>query len=76
MLISATEFKNNIGKYLSLAAKEDILITKNGRQIAKLSAVKREGEYLTDRITGILPDKGYTRESIRAERLRKYESNS
>ncbi len=36
--ITATEFKNNIGKYLVLAAREDIFITKNGKTIAKLTA--------------------------------------
>ena len=38
MLITATEFKNNFGKYLLLAAKEDIFITKNGKTIAKLTS--------------------------------------
>ena len=38
MFISATEFKNNLGKYLTLAAKEDIYITKNGKSIAKLTS--------------------------------------
>ena len=31
MTITATELKNNLGKYLILAATEDIFITKNGR---------------------------------------------
>ena len=30
MAITATELKNNLGKYLILAATEDIFITKNG----------------------------------------------
>ena len=30
MTITATELKNNLGKYLILAATEDIFITKNG----------------------------------------------
>ena len=31
MSITATELKNNLGKYLLLSAKEDVFITKNGK---------------------------------------------
>ena len=37
MSITATELKNNLGKYLLLSATEDIFITKNGKIIAKLT---------------------------------------
>ena len=37
MTITATEFKLNLGKYLSLAEREDIIITRNGRVVAKLT---------------------------------------
>lgn len=40
MIINSTELQNNFGKYLMLAAKEDIIITRNGTKIAKLTAVK------------------------------------
>lgn len=39
MIVNSTELQNNFGKYLMLAAKEEIIITRNGREIAKLSAV-------------------------------------
>lgn len=42
MKINSTELQNNFGKYLMLAANEDIIITRNGREIATLSAVKNE----------------------------------
>ena len=35
MSITATELKNNLGKYLLLSAKEDVFITKNGKVVAK-----------------------------------------
>ena len=38
VIVSSTEVQNNFGKYLMLAAKEDIIITRNGTVIAKLSA--------------------------------------
>jgi len=38
--ITATEFKTQFGKYLELSNKEDILITKNGKPFATITAVK------------------------------------
>lgn len=40
MIVSSTELQNNFGKYLMLAVKEDIFITRNGMVIAKLAAVE------------------------------------
>ena len=37
MSITATELKSNLGKYLMLAATEDIFVTKNGKVVAKIS---------------------------------------
>jgi prevent-host-death family protein len=38
MIVNSTDLKNNLGKYLRLSAREDIIITSNGRKIAKLTA--------------------------------------
>jgi Uma2 family endonuclease len=43
MKVNSTELQNNFGKYLMLAAREDIVITRNGTEIAKLSALNDEG---------------------------------
>jgi prevent-host-death family protein len=49
MEITATELKNNLGKYLTAAADEDIVITKNGKVIAHLVGPDRfAGEYTPD----------------------------
>lgn len=40
MKVTSTELQNNFGKYLMLAAKEDIIITRNGMEIARLSAIR------------------------------------
>lgn len=42
MIVTSTEFKNNLGKYLRLASREDIIITKNGKRICKLSSYGEE----------------------------------
>ena len=31
MIVTATEFKSNLGKYLDMVATQDVYITKNGR---------------------------------------------
>ena len=36
MVVTATEFKANFGKYLELIAKEDVFITRNGKTVAKV----------------------------------------
>ena len=36
--VTSTEMQNNFGKYLLLSGKEDIVITRNGTAVAKLSA--------------------------------------
>ena len=72
MLITATEFKTNIGKYLILAAKEDIIITKNGKCIAKLSDAAGDKTDIVKSLIGILPN-SISESEAREERLSKHE---
>ena len=51
MTITATEFKTNFGKYLDYLEYEDLLITKNGRTIARVS---REEPPVVEQMTGLL----------------------
>ncbi|NSW91567.1 MAG: type II toxin-antitoxin system Phd/YefM family antitoxin [Firmicutes bacterium] len=44
MIINSTEIQNNFGKYLKLAEFEDIIITKNGRKMAKLIQYREDVE--------------------------------
>ena len=48
MKVSSTELQNNFGKYLMLAVQDDIIITRNGREIAKLTAI---GEGVSDDVS-------------------------
>lgn len=72
MVVTATEFKTNFGKYLDLLVSEDIYITRNGKTVAKMvnphiSAV--------DSISGLLAGKlqpDYDAKILREERLGKY----
>ena len=73
MIVTATEFKNNLGKYLALIDNEDVFITKNGKNIAKLSSAKESRIEIAKSLFGILPNTGITIEQAREERLSKYE---
>lgn len=68
MSVTATELKNNLGKYLLLSATEDIFITKNGKIIAKLTNPHQDRIEITKSLFGILP-KDAELEEIKAERL-------
>jgi antitoxin (DNA-binding transcriptional repressor) of toxin-antitoxin stability system len=72
MVVTATEFKTNFGKYLDLLLKEDIFITRNGKTIAK---VVNPHVSAVDSISGLLSGKVpeyLDRKSIREERISKY----
>ncbi len=67
MTITATEFKTNFGKYLALALHQDIYITKNGKNIAKLTSPTTDKAAVLDSLVGIIPADSDT--DIRKERL-------
>ena len=55
MLVNSTEIQNNFGKYLDLAAGQEIVITKNGMPVARLLGMKETVSFLTDRLVGLIP---------------------
>ena len=68
MSITATELKQNLGKYLLLAATEDVFITKNGKTIAKLSNPNQDKVNMAKSLFDILPQ-DITLEDAKKERL-------
>lgn len=76
MLITATELKENMGKYLALAESEEIIITKNGKPIAKLTGTNTNGSLLTDSLIGVIPDPTVEPKRLREERLKRHESTN
>lgn len=80
MEITATELKKNLGKYLELAEKEDVLITKNGKPVVVLKSLSKDIAYkiaiFESLIGSALPPDGSpscTLEEARDERLKKHE---
>lgn len=68
MSITATELKNNLGKYLLLSEKEDIFITKNGKIVAKLTNPHQDRVEVAKSLFGILPKEADI-EAAKVERL-------
>ena len=68
MSITATELKENLGKYLLLAEKEDVYITRNGKVVAKLTNPYQNRVDMAKSLFGILPA-DITLEHAREERL-------
>lgn len=70
MIVTATEFKTNLGKYLEMAMKQDIFITKNGKNIARLTSPTVNKLAVLDSLVGIVSeDSAMDEETIRKERL-------
>lgn len=70
MSITATELKQNLSKYLLLAEKEDVYITRNGKVIAKLTTPYQDRVDIAKSLFGILPG-DISIEKVREERLGK-----
>ncbi len=74
MVVTATEFTTNFGKYLKLIDREDVFITQNGKTVAK---VVNPHVSAVDSLRGML--KGFVTDidmdSLREERLLKHEDN-
>lgn len=68
MTITATELKLNLGKYLLLAATQDIYITRNGKTIAKLVSPYQDRVDIVDSLFGSVPD-AMTLEEAREEQM-------
>lgn len=69
MIITATELKTNIGKYLQLAETQDIIITKNNKPIVKLTSLRENKLDILNNLVGIVKDDGYTLDDARKDRL-------
>ena len=68
---TATEMKNNFGRYLNLVISgQEVVVTKNGKEIGRFIPRDAAVSYLTDSLTGILKD-DVDLETAKEERLRK-----
>ncbi len=68
MSITATELKQNLSKYLLMAEKEDVFITRNGKVVAKLTNPYQDRVAMAKSLFGIIP-RDMTAEQVHKERL-------
>ena len=68
--ITLSELKTNTGKYITLADEEDIYVTRNGKQVARITSAKINKTTAAKALFGILPS-DVDLEKAREERLSK-----
>lgn len=68
MLITATELKRNLGRYLKIATTEDVFITKRGKVAAKLSNPNQDRVNMAKSPFGAIPQ-SVTLEQADSERI-------
>jgi len=78
MVVTATDLKTNLGKYLDLLDTDDIIVTRNGRRVARL--IRDEEDVLAEvqSLYGILANTGVNttedeKTAIPEERVRRYD---
>lgn len=70
---SATEVQNNFGKYLQFAMDSgEVIILKNGKEVARLISKEKTVSFLTDSLRGVL-HADYDDKAIREERIMQHE---
>lgn len=75
MEITLTELKGNLGKYILLSQKEDILVTKNGKIVSRLTEPftarkeKMAKQKIAKKLVGSIKSSYLSLEDLREERL-------
>lgn len=70
---TSTEMQNNFGRYLNMViAGNEVIVTKNGKEVGRLIPKEKTVSYLTDSLTGILKSKSKDDEREKALKT-KYE---
>ena len=71
---TATDIQNNFGKYLQMVQTEgEVIVMKNGKEVARLISYDKSVSFLTDSLTGVLKG-NYNAKKARTEHMQKYES--
>lgn len=69
-IATATEMQNNFGRYLSLVMSgQEVIVTKNGREVGRFIPKDAAVSYLTDSLTGILKE-DYDLDEAKEESMR------
>ena len=73
---TATEVQNNFGKFLKLVQEgQEIVIMKNGSEVARLISKGQTVSFLSDSLVGVLSSDADEKKA-RAERMARYEDTN
>ena len=73
LTVTATDIQNNFGKYLQAVQDgNEIIILKNGHEVARLISKEKSVSFLADSLVGVL-ENDYDEDEIKAERMARYE---
>lgn len=71
--VTATEMQNNFGKFLKMVQEgQEIVIIKNGSEVARLISKERTVSFLSDSLVGVLSS-DVDEKAARAERMARHE---
>jgi len=57
MVVTSTDLKKHTAKYIKLSEKEDIIVTRNGKYVARLTGINKRETALADSLMGIIKHK-------------------
>jgi len=73
--VTATEIQNNFGKFLKMVQEgQEIVIIKNGTEVARLISKAQTVSFLSDSLVGVLSS-DTDEKKARAERMTRYENS-
>lgn len=76
-MATATEMQNNFGHYLKMVLNgQQIIITRNGKEVARVVPREHAESYLTDSLTGILHEELSWKDARKERISAKYETHA
>lgn len=70
---TATEVQNNFGRFLKVAQEGgEVVILKNGVEVARLVSKEKTMSFLSDQLVGVLSN-DVDEKAAKAERMKRYE---
>ena len=69
--ITTSELKSNIARYITLVEKEDILITRNGKTVARLIGQKADKVAMAKSLFGVIKGTDIDEKALKQERRSK-----
>ncbi len=74
-IATATEVQNNFGRFLKVAQEGgEVVILKNGVEVARLVSKEKTMSFLSDQLVGILSS-DVDEKAARAERMKRHEGS-